>query len=97
MLRTLDYAILAAVTEVFTHCAVCGERIGVYEPLVVTDGARRVTSLTREPLLQGSGLELSHETCAQRGTEEPEQEQHSSDALGYARADYPTVTRTDTP
>lgn len=87
MFRAPDGAILSAMTEAFTHCAVCGERIGVYEPIVVSDGAcRRVTALTREPLLRESRLELSHEACAQRSVEEPTQ--HGADALGYARADY---------
>lgn len=45
-------------------CAVCGDVIGVYEPLVVVAAeSMRTTSLAREPVL-GSGREvLAHRGC----------------------------------
>lgn len=46
------------------RCPVCGDVIGVYEPLVVVAaGSMRTTSLAREPAL-GSGREvLVHRGC----------------------------------
>jgi hypothetical protein len=48
----------------FTLCPLCGERIGVYEPMIVITpyGARR-TSRAREPALPQSGAILLHNDC----------------------------------
>ena len=48
----------------FVLCALCGDRIGVYEPMIVITpyGARR-TSRAREPLLPQSGAILLHDGC----------------------------------
>lgn len=46
-------------------CAACGDRIGVYEPLVVNEAdGTRTTSLAREPLLKESNAILVHSACA---------------------------------
>jgi hypothetical protein len=47
-------------------CAYCGDRIGVYEPVVVVaDRSSRITSLANEPqLAQRAGVILMHESCA---------------------------------
>jgi hypothetical protein len=47
-------------------CSVCGDVIGVYEPLVaVAVGSVRTSSLAREPAL-GSGPEiLAHRACGE--------------------------------
>ncbi|HET9720063.1 MAG TPA: hypothetical protein VFP55_08310 [Solirubrobacteraceae bacterium] len=48
-------------------CAVCRDRIGVYEPiLVVGDETCRTTSLAREPELRSEPRELMHLSCARR-------------------------------
>jgi hypothetical protein len=45
------------------YCQRCGEVIGVYEPLVVTESHRvRVTSRAAEPTLPASGV-YSHHSC----------------------------------
>jgi hypothetical protein len=52
------------------RCGVCGEVVGVYEPLIVLAGdAPRLTSLAREPDLAG-GLDvgLYHEGCYRGGS-----------------------------
>lgn len=48
----------------FTLCPLCGDRIGVYEPMIVITpyGARR-TSRAREPTLPQSGAILLHNDC----------------------------------
>jgi hypothetical protein len=49
----------------FLSCAYCGDRIGVYEPIVVVRDGRR-TALAREPeLRRQSRSEVIHERCAQ--------------------------------
>lgn len=50
----------------FGTCAHCGDRIGVYEPVVVIAGqATRTTSLVKEPqLAEGNGIILMHQACA---------------------------------
>ncbi len=50
----------------FGTCAHCGDRIGVYEPVVVIAGeGHRTTSLANEPQLsEHAGVILMHETCA---------------------------------
>ena len=46
-------------------CAVCGDVIGVYEPLVVVGlGPMRSSSLLREPELRSSVEVLAHSGCA---------------------------------
>lgn len=45
------------------YCQLCGEVIGVYEPLVVSENNRaRVTSRAAEPMLPASGA-YSHHSC----------------------------------
>jgi hypothetical protein len=45
-------------------CPTCGERMGVYEPLVVIDGDEvRTTSRTREPLLMLEDVLVIHRAC----------------------------------
>jgi hypothetical protein len=53
-------------------CAVCGHRIGVYEPVVVrtAEGARR-TSLTLEPELRYGGAIVVHAACADLAEQDP--------------------------
>jgi hypothetical protein len=47
-----------------SRCARCGEVIGVYEPLIVVEGARpRHSSLAAEPALAGAPGELYHQGC----------------------------------
>ncbi|HSC02815.1 MAG TPA: hypothetical protein VLC49_05830 [Solirubrobacteraceae bacterium] len=48
----------------FALCPLCGDRIGVYEPMIVITpyGARR-TSSACEPTLPQSGAILLHEAC----------------------------------
>ncbi len=50
----------------FRTCAHCGDRIGVYEPVVVVNGdSSRTTSLAREPQLSDSiEAVLMHQACA---------------------------------
>lgn len=50
----------------FTMCAHCGDRIGVYEPIVViVGGSSRTTSLVNEPeLSERAGVILMHAACA---------------------------------
>jgi hypothetical protein len=50
----------------FSVCAQCGDRIGVYEPVVVIAGESiRTTSLANEPQLsERDGIVLMHEACA---------------------------------
>ena len=50
----------------FSTCAHCGDRIGVYEPVVVVaERASRTTSLANEPqLAERAGVILLHESCA---------------------------------
>ena len=45
-------------------CPYCGDRIGVYEPMIVITpyGARR-TAMAREPLLAARGPILLHPAC----------------------------------
>jgi hypothetical protein len=48
----------------FVFCPLCGERIGVYEPMIViTPYGARATSRVREPLLADSGAILLHGGC----------------------------------
>ncbi len=48
----------------YAICALCGDRIGVYEPMIaVEDGAARRTSLLREPDLRGGSAALFHTEC----------------------------------
>lgn len=45
-------------------CAVCGDVIGVYEPVLVMETTRpRVTSLAREPELSSVEADLAHRDC----------------------------------
>jgi hypothetical protein len=48
----------------FVLCPLCGDRIGVYEPMIVITpyGARR-TSRAREPQLPRTGAILLHDGC----------------------------------
>jgi hypothetical protein len=64
-------------------CAVCGDVIGVYEPIVVIDrGIARDTSLAKEPLLTAAGQErIVHRACGA----EPVVSQHEG-AIGQALA-----------
>jgi hypothetical protein len=50
----------------FSTCAHCGDRIGVYEPVVViASDSRRTTSLANEPQLsERAGIILMHQACA---------------------------------
>ena len=50
----------------FRTCAHCGDRIGVYEPVVViAPDSRRTTSLANEPQLsERTGVILMHQACA---------------------------------
>jgi hypothetical protein len=49
----------------FTICEWCGDRIGVYEPIVVVERSGfRKTSLAREPELRTAGEALLHADCA---------------------------------
>jgi hypothetical protein len=50
----------------FSTCGHCGDRIGVYEPVVVVaEDSRRTTSLANEPeLSQQAGVILMHQSCA---------------------------------
>jgi len=50
----------------FSMCAHCGDRIGVYEPVVVVaEDSSRTTSLANEPQLsERVGVILMHEACA---------------------------------
>jgi hypothetical protein len=50
----------------FSHCAHCGDRIGVYEPVVViAPDSSRTTSLANEPqLTESNGVILMHQACA---------------------------------
>jgi hypothetical protein len=45
-------------------CLICGERLGVYEPLVhLTSGVPRLTSLAAEPWVEETGDDLFHAAC----------------------------------
>ena len=45
-------------------CPVCGDVIGVYEPLLVVGaGSARTSSLAREPLLGGGEAVVVHLAC----------------------------------
>jgi hypothetical protein len=47
------------------HCEVCGDRIGVYEPLVMrTPQGWMVSSIAAEPELAGIQLSCRHAECA---------------------------------
>jgi hypothetical protein len=47
-------------------CALCGLRIGVYEPMVVIEAqSTRTTSLLREPGLRSENVPLVHSQCAE--------------------------------
>lgn len=47
-------------------CRICGDRIGVYEPMVVVDPAgSRLTSRVREPELDEATAPLFHARCAE--------------------------------
>jgi hypothetical protein len=50
----------------FSMCAHCGDRIGIYEPVVVIAvDSIRTTSLANEPQLsERAGVILMHEACA---------------------------------
>jgi hypothetical protein len=50
----------------FSTCAHCGDRIGVYEPVVVIFAdSSRTTSLANEPQLsEHTGVILMHQACA---------------------------------
>jgi hypothetical protein len=49
----------------FAICAYCGERVGVYEPIVVVDpGGSRTTSLAREQELEPDRAPVMHADCA---------------------------------
>jgi hypothetical protein len=50
----------------FSTCAHCGDRIGVYEPVVVIAAdSSRTTSLANEPqLTESTGVILMHQACA---------------------------------
>jgi hypothetical protein len=49
----------------FTLCEWCGDRIGVYEPVMVVERSGfRKTSLAREPELRAAGRGLLHAECA---------------------------------
>jgi hypothetical protein len=50
----------------FSMCAHCGDRIGVYEPVVVIAlDSSRTTSLANEPQLsERAGVILMHQACA---------------------------------
>jgi hypothetical protein len=48
-------------------CLVCGDAIGVYEPVLVrVDGQVRITSLAREPALGSANDLLVHVPCGSR-------------------------------
>lgn len=49
----------------FPTCHICGDRLGVYEPVVLVDPERhRETSLIREPHLQDDPqARLAHPRC----------------------------------
>ena len=50
------------------RCAGCGEVLGVYEPIVVRDGAGlRETSIAAEPELRSSETALYHARCSPGG------------------------------
>jgi len=47
-----------------SRCSGCGEVIGVYEPVVVREGASpRNSSLAAEPALAGAPAQLYHQAC----------------------------------
>lgn len=49
----------------FAECVQCGDRIGVYEPIVVIElTGVRTTSIAREPKLHQSALPMFHAACA---------------------------------
>jgi hypothetical protein len=55
---------LAGVRDHRLRCAVCGDVIGFYEPVVVLDDSGlRETSLLNEPMLDGDQVAMHHE-CA---------------------------------
>jgi hypothetical protein len=47
------------------RCRVCGDVIGVYEPVVVCDASPRTTSLAAEPTLD-AGARCYHRLCFAR-------------------------------
>ena len=48
----------------FVLCPLCGDRIGVYEPMVtITPYGARGTSRAREPLLPQTGAIVLHRSC----------------------------------
>ncbi len=52
------------------RCSVCGDVIGVYEPLIiVTTTGTRTTSLAKEPELIDDGAELTHLACAESASD----------------------------
>ncbi len=51
----------------FLLCELCGERIGVYEPIVaIEDDVPRETALAREPELLRTRPKVMHALCAHR-------------------------------
>ena len=67
-MRLLDQLSMISIVgqRLFRTCRVCGDRIGVYESVVVVDdGRERSTSLAREPELEDDlGPSLVHAVCA---------------------------------
>lgn len=65
MRRARRGGIVSTVGPLSRLCALCGERLGVYEPIVAfgADGRRR-TSIAREPGLAAADVALMHEECA---------------------------------
>jgi hypothetical protein len=60
-------------THIFATCTVCGDRIGIYEPVsVLSQGTVRESSLAREPELryQNEAM-LMHPACAAGGQLSP--------------------------
>ncbi len=54
----------AGVEMADVHCEICGEPIGVYEPVVVGEGpAVRQSSLAREPSLAETEVPVAHRSC----------------------------------
>jgi len=54
-------------------CAHCGDRIGVYERMIVVEGElTRVTSRAREPEISESSGRLLHAGCALSAGIEPD-------------------------
>ena len=53
------------VSDRFLLCTFCGDRVGVYEPIVVTGGGGRATALAHEPELLATRPQVMHERCAE--------------------------------